>query len=108
MDIIEGREGLIIIDPLLTEETANAALALYYQHRPKKPVIAVIYTHSHADHYGGVKGIVTPESVANGKVKIIAPEGFLSAAVSENVYAGNAMSRRATYMYGALLRNRPD
>ncbi|OIZ99729.1 hypothetical protein BEV13_05125 [Rickettsiella grylli] len=103
MDIIEGREGLIIIDPLLTEETANAALALYYQHRPKKPVIAVIYTHSHADHYGGVKGIVTPESVANGKVKIIAPEDFLSAAVSENVYAGNAMSRRATYMYGALL-----
>lgn len=103
MDIIEGKNGLIIIDPLLTKETAKAALELYYQHRPKKPVIAVIYTHSHADHYGGVRGVTTPEDVASGKVKILAPQGFLEAAVSENVYAGNAMSRRATYMYGALL-----
>lgn len=103
MDIIEGKTGIIIIDPLISKETAKAALDLYYQHRPKKPVVAVIYTHSHADHFGGVRGVTTPEDVASGKVKIIAPYGFLEAAVSENVYAGNAMSRRAIYMYGALL-----
>lgn len=103
MDIIESRQGLIIIDPLLTQQTARAALELYYQYRPKKPVVAVIYTHSHADHYGGVRGVTTPEAVASGKVKILAPQGFLEAAISENVYAGNAMSRRAIYMYGALL-----
>lgn len=103
MNIIEGKKGLIIIDPLLTMQTAKAALELYYQYRPQKPVIAVIYTHSHADHYGGVRGVTTPEAVANRKVTILAPQGFLEAAVSENVYAGNAMSRRATYMYGALL-----
>lgn len=103
MDIIEGKKGIIIIDPLISKETANAALELYYQHRPRKPVVAVIYTHSHVDHYGGVRGVVSSDEVANGKVKILAPQGFLEAAVSENVYAGNAMSRRATYMYGALL-----
>ena len=103
MSIIEGNKGIIIIDPLITRQTAKAGLELYYQYRPKKPVVAVIYTHSHADHYGGVSGITTPEDVANGKVKIVAPQGFLEAAVSENVYAGNAMSRRATYMYGPLL-----
>jgi alkyl sulfatase BDS1-like metallo-beta-lactamase superfamily hydrolase len=103
MDIIEGQNGIIIIDTLISKETAKAALDLYYQHRPKKPVVAVIYTHSHVDHYGGVRGVTTPEDVASGKVKILAPQGFLEAAVSENVYAGNAMSRRATYMYGALL-----
>ena len=103
MDIIEGNKGLIIIDPLISEQTARAALELYYQYRPRKPVVAVIYTHSHVDHYGGVRGVVTPGEVADGKVKILAPKGFLEAAISENVYAGNAMSRRATYMYGALL-----
>lgn len=66
-------------------------------------MVAVIYTHSHADHYGGVRGVTTPEAVASGKVKILAPQCFLEAAISENVYAGNAMSRRAIYMYGALL-----
>jgi alkyl sulfatase BDS1-like metallo-beta-lactamase superfamily hydrolase len=103
MDIIEGKTGLIIIDTLMTKEVAAAALALYYQHRPKKPIVAVIYTHSHADHYGGVKGLITEADVKSGKVKILAPDGFLQEAVSENVYAGNAMSRRAVYMYGALL-----
>lgn len=103
MDIIDGAKGLIIIDPLLSQQTAKAALELYYRYKPKKPVIAVIYTHSHVDHYGGVRGVTTPEAVASGKVKILAPQGFLETAVSENVYAGNAMSRRATYMYGALL-----
>ncbi len=103
MDIIEGDTGLIIIDPLISKETAKAALELYFAHRPKKPVVAIIYTHSHVDHYGGVKGITTEEEVKAGKVRIIAPQGFLEAAVSENVYAGNAMGRRAIYMYGALL-----
>ena len=103
MDIIEGNTGIIIIDPLISKETAKAALDLYYQHRPQKPVVAVIYTHSHVDHYGGVRGVTTLEDVKAGKVKILAPQGFMEAAISENVYAGNAMSRRAIYMYGALL-----
>lgn len=103
MDIIEGKKGIIIIDPLTTKETAKAALELYYQNRPKVPVVAVIYTHSHVDHYGGVKGVVSEADVKAGKVKVIAPQGFLEAAVSENVYAGNAMARRAIYMYGAIL-----
>ncbi|MCH4874741.1 alkyl/aryl-sulfatase [Pseudomonas sp. TMW22091] len=103
MTIIESDNGLIVIDPLVTAEVAKAGLDLYYKNRPKKPVKAVIYTHSHADHYGGVKGIVSEDDVKSGKVKIIAPEGFLEEAVSENVLAGNAMSRRTLYQYGALL-----
>src|SRR5262249_17977264 len=88
-------------------ETAKAALALYYQHRPKKPVVAVIHTHSHVDHYGGVKGVTTEADVKASKVRIIAPEHFTSEAVSENVMAGNAMSRRASYMYGPMLPKNP-
>ncbi|BCL82267.1 alkyl sulfatase [Ktedonobacteria bacterium brp13] len=103
MTIIEGNTGLIIIDPLLCSETARAGLALYYQHFPRKPVHAVIYTHSHTDHYGGVKGVVSEADVQTGKVQILAPKGFMEYAVSENVLAGNAMSRRAFYMYGAIL-----
>jgi alkyl sulfatase BDS1-like metallo-beta-lactamase superfamily hydrolase len=103
MTIVEGDTGLIVIDPLLSTETAHAALELYYQHRPRKPVVAVIYTHSHVDHFGGVKGVISDADVAAGRVKVIAPEGFLEEAVSENVMAGTAMSRRAQYMYGALL-----
>lgn len=103
MNIIEGDSGLIIMDPLITTETARAGLELYFQHRPRKPVVAVIYTHSHADHFGGVRGVVDEAEVAAGKVKIYAPEGFYEHAVSENVLAGTAMSRRAQYMYGALL-----
>ena len=78
MTIVEGDTGLIVIDPLITTETAKAALDLYYQHRPQKPVVAVIYTHSHVDHYGGVKGVVSEADVASGKVHIYAPEGFLA------------------------------
>jgi len=100
---IEGDTGLIVVDPLISVETARAALELYYQHRPKKPVAAVIYTHSHVDHYGGVKGVVSEEEIKAGRVKIIAPEGFLKAALDENVMAGTAMSRRAGYMYGVFL-----
>lgn len=107
MTLIEGDTGLIVIDPLLTSETAHAALDLYYRHRPRKPVVAVIYTHSHADHFGGVKGVVDEADVKAGRVRILAPEGFMEEAVSENIYAGNAMSRRAQYMYGALLPKGP-
>lgn len=103
MTIIEGKTGLIIIDPLVTAEVARAGLELYFKHRGVKPVAAVIYTHSHADHYGGVKGVTTEADVKAGKTKIIAPEGFLAEAVEENVLAGNAMSRRTLYQYGALL-----
>ena len=103
MDIIEGDTGLIVIDPLVSAEVARAGLELYYQHRPPKPVVAVIYTHSHVDHYGGVKGVVSEDEVRSGKVTVLAPEGFLEEAVSENVFAGNAMGRRAIYMFGILL-----
>jgi alkyl sulfatase BDS1-like metallo-beta-lactamase superfamily hydrolase len=103
MTIIEGAEGVTVVDPLVSEETAKVGMDLYYKNRGKKPVKAVIYTHSHVDHYGGVKGVISEDDVKSGKVKIYAPEGFLEAAVDENVMAGNAMSRRASYMYGNLL-----
>jgi len=107
LTIYEGKTGIILADPLISAETAKAALELYYQHRPRKPVIAVVHSHSHVDHYGGVRGVVSEDDVKAGKVKIIAPEGFLEAAVAENVLAGTAMSRRATYMYGNLLPPSP-
>jgi len=103
---IEGETGYIVIDPLISAEPAAAALKLMREHRGDKPVTAVIYTHSHVDHYGGIKGVISDEDIAKG-LTIIAPEGFLEAAVSENVLAGNAMGRRATYMYGALLPRGP-
>ncbi|KRG68343.1 alkyl/aryl-sulfatase [Pseudoxanthomonas dokdonensis] len=103
MTIVEGDSGLIIIDPLLNAETARAGLDLYYQHRPRKPVVAVIYTHSHADHFGGVKGVTSEADVAAGKVRIYAPEHFMDTAVAENIIAGNAMSRRASYQFGTLV-----
>jgi alkyl sulfatase BDS1-like metallo-beta-lactamase superfamily hydrolase len=103
MTIIEGDEGITIVDPLVSAETAKVGLDLYYEHREQKPVKAVIYTHSHVDHYGGVRGVVDEAAVESGDAKIYAPEGFLEAAVAENVMAGNAMSRRASYMYGNLL-----
>jgi alkyl sulfatase BDS1-like metallo-beta-lactamase superfamily hydrolase len=107
MTIVEGKQGITIFDPLISVETAKVALDLYYQNRPKKPVVAVIYTHSHVDHYGGVRGVVDEADVKAGKVAIYAPAGFLEAAVAENVMAGNAMSRRASYMYGNLLPPSP-
>ncbi|MFQ6575185.1 alkyl/aryl-sulfatase [Pseudomonas sp. UM16] len=107
MTIVEGKEGITIFDPLISIETAKAALELYFKHRPKKPVVAVVYTHSHVDHYGGVRGVVNEEDVKSGKVKIYAPLGFLEHAVAENVMAGTAMSRRASYMYGNLLPPTP-
>ena len=103
LTIVEGDTGLIVFDPLITTEAARWALELYFAHRPRKPVVTVVHSHSHVDHFGGVKGVVSEGDVAAGKVKIVAPVGFLEAAVAENVLAGNAMSRRATYMYGNLL-----
>jgi len=97
MTIVEGDRGVIVIDPLISTETAAAALALYRRHRGDRTVTAVIYTHSHGDHFGGVRGVVTDD------VPILAPAGFLEHAVEENVYAGAAMNRRAVYMYGAEL-----
>lgn len=113
MTIIEGKEGLIIIDPLISEETAKAGLDLYYREveQPetgKRPVKAVVYTHSHVDHFGGVKGVASEQDVKSGKTQILAPEGFLKEAVSENVYAGNAMGRRSTYMYAAPFNKGPE
>ncbi|MEI9902453.1 MAG: alkyl sulfatase dimerization domain-containing protein [Hyphomicrobium sp.] len=107
MTFIEGDTGWIIGDPLISTETAKAAFDLVTQNLGKKPIHAVIYSHSHTDHYGGVRGIVDEADVRSGKVRIIAPEGFTDEAVSENVIAGNAMSRRAVYMYGALLPRSP-
>ena len=107
ISFVEGDTGVIVIDPLLCAETAAAALALYREHRGDRPVIAVIHTHSHADHFGGVKGVASQEDVDAGKVQIIAPEGFIEHAISENVYAGTAMNRRAAYMYGAALVRGP-
>lgn len=103
---IEGKTGFIVVDPLTSAEPAAAALKLMRQHRGDKPVTAVIYTHSHVDHYGGVRGVLSDEDIRKG-LRIIAPDGFLQAAVSENILAGNAMGRRATYMFGALLPRGP-
>ncbi|MBQ7618409.1 MAG: MBL fold metallo-hydrolase, partial [Desulfovibrio sp.] len=108
LTIIEGDTGLIIVDPLVSAENAAAALKLYYAHRPVKPVKYVIYSHSHVDHYGGVEGIVTREEVQQGKVEILAPKGFLEAAVAENVMAGMPMMRRASFMYGTKLQAGPS
>ncbi|WP_444932900.1 alkyl/aryl-sulfatase [Microbulbifer sp. JTAC008] len=104
---IEGDTGVIVMDPLISAETAEAALNLYRQHRGNKPVVAVIYTHSHVDHYGGVRGVIDEEDVKSGKVKVIAPQDFLIEAVSENVFAGNHMARRASFMYGNLIPKDP-
>lgn len=108
MSVVEGDTGVIVIDPLISSETAAAAFALYREHRGDRPVKAMIYTHSHADHFGGVKGIISEEQVAAGEVEVIAPEGFLQHAVAENVFAGTAMLRRAGYMYGAALERGPS
>jgi len=103
MTIVEGDSSLIVIDPLLAAETARAALELYYQHRPRKPVGTVIYTHGHADHFGGVKGVVDEADVKAGKAQVLSPSGFMETAVAENILAGNAMSRRSQYQFGTLL-----
>lgn len=105
---IEGKTGWIVIDTLTTPATAKAAYALVSQELGQKPIRAIIYSHAHIDHFGGVKGLVSQEQVDKGEVQIIAPKGFMEAAIKENVLAGNAMLRRATYQYGTLLPKGPE
>ena len=104
---VRGDTGWIIFDPLVSKETAAAALAFANEQLGARPVVAVVYSHSHIDHFGGVRGVVDEADVKSGKVQIIAPAGFMEAAISENVYAGNAMVRRAMYQYGLLLPSSP-
>lgn len=104
---IQGNTGWICVDPLTSVETARAAKALVDEHFGPQRISAVLYTHGHKDHYAGVKGMITEEDVAKG-VKIYAPEGFLESAVSENVYAGQAMGRRSMYVYGSFLPRSPE
>ncbi|MFF9147469.1 alkyl/aryl-sulfatase [Streptomyces sp. NPDC014861] len=106
MTLVEGERGVVVIDPLISAETAAAALALYREYRGDRPVTGLIYTHSHGDHFGGARGVL-PHGTEEG-VPVLAPAGFLEHAVSENVYAGNAMTRRAVFMYGDRLPKAPD
>ena len=107
ISFIKSDTGWIVFDPLTAKETAAAALKFINEKLGERPVVAVVYSHSHADHFGGVRGVVDEKDVQSGKVKIIAPVGFMDHAVSENVYAGNAMNRRMFYQYGVLLPASP-
>ncbi|MEV6337982.1 alkyl sulfatase dimerization domain-containing protein [Nocardia vinacea] len=107
MTLIEGTTGVLVIDPLISAETAAAGLALYRAHRGDRPVTGLIYTHSHADHFGGAMGVTTVADVAAGRCPVLAPAGFLEHAVAENIYVGTAMARRSAYMYGAALPRGP-
>lgn len=100
---IKGKTGWIVIDPLISEETAKASLDLINKELGERPIKAVIFTHSHLDHFGGIWGIVTPKDITSGKVEVYAPLGFFDHAISENIMGGNTMGRRASYMYGNLL-----
>jgi len=108
MTLVQGERGWIVIDPLTSAETAAAALALANKSLGERPVSAVIFTHSHADHFAGVTGVLTGEQLARGSVDIIAPEGFAEEAISENVRSGNVMQRRALYQFGDLLPSSPE
>jgi len=103
MTVIEGKTGWILVDTFTAQETAARAYKFLKKHLPEKPVVALIFTHSHVDHFGGVRAILSPQDVADRKIRVFAPEGFMEEAVSENVLAGIAMGRRAQYMYGSRL-----
>lgn len=109
LTFVRGKTGWIVVDPVTTTESARASWELLQEHVGEGlPVSAVIYSHTHIDHWGGVRGVpVKPEDIASGKIQIIAPEGFLDFAISENVFAGNAMNRRLFYQYGILLPPAP-
>ena len=103
MTLIEGKTGWILVDPLTARESSKAALEFARKHLGNKPVSAIIFTHAHADHYGGILGVTTPEEVAQRKIPIIAPEGFMEEATSENVLVGTGMARRSMYQFGKNL-----
>lgn len=103
MTIIQGKSGWIIVDTLTSKETAQAAIKFARQHLGDQKISAIIFTHSHVDHFGGALGVISTEELKQKKIPIIAPEGFMEEATSENIMAGPAMTRRATYMYGTYL-----
>ena len=107
MTLIEGDTGVIVVDTLTSIEGARAAIELYFKHRGKRPVAAVIFTHTHTDHWGGARGVLDDATLEGGKVPIIAPNLFMEHAVSENIIAGPAMLRRAQYQFGPLLAKGP-
>ena len=107
ISFIKGDTGWIVFDPLTAKETARAALKFINEKLGTRPVLGVVYSHSHVDHFGGVRGVVDEADVVSGKVKVIAPEGFMQAAIEENVFSGNAMSRRTQYSYAVLLPRDP-
>ena len=107
ISFIKSDTGWIVFDPLTAQETARAALEFINEKLGKRPVVGVVYSHSHVDHFGGVRGVADEADVASGKVMIIAPNGFLQEAIAENVFAGNAMSRRTQWQYAVLLQRSP-
>jgi alkyl sulfatase BDS1-like metallo-beta-lactamase superfamily hydrolase len=107
MTLVEGERGVVVVDPLISIECAEAALELYLSERGERPVTALLYSHSHVDHFGGVKGVVDEAAVKAGEVAVWAPEHFLTEAVSENVLAGTAMARRSGFMFGNFLGRGP-
>ena len=108
ISFVRGKTGWIVFDPLVTAETARAAWKLFQEHVGEGlPVSAIIYSHTHVDHWGGVRGIVHEADVRSGKIPVIAPIDFMEHTISENVYAGNAMNRRLFYQYGLLLPASP-
>lgn len=108
MTTVEGEQGVLIIDPLTSVECAAAALSLYRHHRGYRQVTGVIYSHSDVDHFGGAQGVIPQHSESSVMPPIIAPQGFMEEATSENIYVGPAMSRRAVYMYGTRLPQGPE
>ncbi|NJD32850.1 MAG: MBL fold metallo-hydrolase, partial [Gammaproteobacteria bacterium] len=107
ISFIKGDTGWIVFDPLTAKETARAALEFINEKLGKRPVVGVVYSHSHGDHFGGVRGVVDEADVTSGKVMVIAPAGFMDAAISENVFAGTAMNRRLQWQYAVLLQRNP-
>jgi alkyl sulfatase BDS1-like metallo-beta-lactamase superfamily hydrolase len=107
MTLIEGDSGVIVVDTLTSIEGARAAVELYFEHRGRRPVAAVIFTHTHTDHWGGARGVIDDAMLASGRVPIIAPDLFMEHAVSENIIAGPAMLRRAQYQFGPFLKKGP-
>jgi alkyl sulfatase BDS1-like metallo-beta-lactamase superfamily hydrolase len=103
MTIVEGATGLIVVDTLATPGAARTALDLYFAQRPRKPIVAVIYTHNHPDHYGGASGVISLADAAAGQARVIAPAGFMDALIEEAAVAGNLTARRAQFQFGDLL-----